>query len=97
MACLPGAGGLLPPSPDGGRASADYGRRRGTTGHPGHVVSLRIRKWIEEIFGWTKGPGGLRKARHKGTDRVDRVFTLTAAAAQGRWFNPFRMRRARAG
>jgi transposase len=59
------------------RTSAIDGR---TTRHPGYAISLRIRKRIEEIFGWTKGTGGLRKTRHKGTDRVGWVFTLTAAA-----------------
>lgn len=59
------------------RRSAIDGR---TTRHPGYAVSLRIRKRIEEVFGWAKTTGGLRKTRHKGTDRVDWVFTLTAAA-----------------
>jgi len=51
-----------------------------TTRHPGYAVSLRIRKRIEEVFGWIKAAAGLRKTRHKGTDRVDWVFTLNAAA-----------------
>lgn len=59
------------------RSSAIDGR---TTRHPGYDVSLRIRKRIEEVFGWAKTTGGLRKTRHKGTGRVDWVFTLTAAA-----------------
>lgn len=59
------------------RRSAIDGR---TTRHPGYAVSLRIRKRIEEVFGWAKTTGGLRKTRHKGTDRVDWVFTLTADA-----------------
>ena len=59
------------------RSSAIDGR---TTRHPGYAVSLRIRKRIEEVFGWAKTTGGLRKTRHKGTERVDWVFTLTAAA-----------------
>lgn len=59
------------------RRSAIDGR---TTRHPGYAISLRIRKRIEEIFGWAKTTGGLRKTRHKGTDRVNWVFTLTAAA-----------------
>jgi hypothetical protein len=50
-----------------------------TTRHPGYAVSLRIRKRIEEVFGWIKG-AGLRKARHRGTARVGWMFTLTAAA-----------------
>jgi transposase len=51
-----------------------------TTRHPGYAVSLRIRKRIEEVFGWIKTTGGLRKTRHKGKDRVGWMFTLTAAA-----------------
>jgi transposase len=59
------------------RTSAIDGR---TIRHPGYAVSLRIRKRIEEVFGWAKTTGGLRKTRHKGTDRVGWAFTLTAAA-----------------
>lgn len=59
------------------RSSAIDGR---TTRHPGYAISLRIRKRIEEVFGWTKTIGGLRKTRHRGTDRVGWAFTLTVAA-----------------
>lgn len=59
------------------RSSAIDGR---TTRHPGYAISLRIRKRIEEVFGWAKTTGGLRKTRHKGTERVGWIFTLTAAA-----------------
>nr|WP_301340824.1 transposase [Azospirillum brasilense] len=58
------------------RRSAIDGR---TTRHPGYAVSLRVRKRIEEVFGWIKG-AGLRKARHRGAARVGWMFTLTAAA-----------------
>ena len=58
------------------RRSAIDGR---TTRHPGYAVSLRIRKRIEEVFGWIKG-AGLRKTRHRGTARVGWMFTLTATA-----------------
>ena len=51
-----------------------------TTRHPGYAVSLRIRKRIEEAFGWMKTIGGLRKTRHRGLDRVGGMFSLTAAA-----------------
>jgi transposase len=51
-----------------------------TTRHPGYAVSLRIRKRIEEAFGWIKTTGSLRKTRHRGTVRVGWMFTLTAAA-----------------
>jgi hypothetical protein len=50
-----------------------------TTRHPGYAISQRIRKRIEEAFGWIKG-AGLRKMRHRGTARVGWMFTLTAAA-----------------
>ncbi|MEJ2671536.1 MAG: IS5 family transposase [Deltaproteobacteria bacterium] len=60
-----------------GRNSAIDGR---TTRHPGYAVSQRLRKRVEEIFGWMKTVGNLRKTRHRGQDRVDWMFTLTAAA-----------------
>jgi hypothetical protein len=60
-----------------GRRSAIDGR---TTRHPGYGVSLRGRKRIEEVFGWIKTAGGLRKTRHRGTALVRWMFTLTAAA-----------------
>jgi transposase len=67
-----------------GRKSAIDGR---TTRHPGYTVSQRLRKRVEEIFGWMKTVGNLRKTRHRGEDRVGFVFTLTAAA-----YNLVRMR-----
>jgi transposase len=60
-----------------GRRSAIDGR---TTRHAGYGVSVRVRKRIEEVFGWTKTVGGMRKTRHRGTEKVGWVFTLTAAA-----------------
>jgi IS5 family transposase len=60
-----------------GRRSAIDAR---TTRHPGYAASQRVRKRIEEAFGWIKTVGGLRKTRHRGTARVDWLFTLTATA-----------------
>jgi transposase len=60
-----------------GRRSAIDGH---TTRHAGYEVSLRIRQQIEEVFGWMKTVGSLRKTRHRGTARVDWQFTLVAAA-----------------
>jgi transposase len=60
-----------------GRRSAIDGR---TTRHPGYTVSLRIRKRIEEAFGWAKTVAGLRKARHRGLPKVDWQFTFAMAA-----------------
>ncbi len=39
-----------------------------------------MRKRIEEVLSWTKTVGGMRKTRHRGTENVGWVFTLTAAA-----------------
>ena len=46
----------------------------------GPAISLRIRKRIEEAFGWAKTVAGLRKARHRGLPKVDWQFTLAMAA-----------------
>jgi hypothetical protein len=51
-----------------------------TTRHPGYVVSQRRRKRVEEIFGWMKTMGLLRKLRHRGGPLVEWIFTFTAAA-----------------
>ena len=53
---------------------------RRTTRHPGYAASQRLRKRIEEGFGWIKTTGGLAKTRHRGLDRVGWMFTFTAAA-----------------
>jgi len=59
-----------------------------TVRHAGYVVSQRVRKRVEEIFGWMKTVGLLRKLRHRGLARVAWMFTFTAAA-----YNLVRMRR----
>jgi len=58
-----------------------------TTRHEGYQVSQRKRKRIEEVFGWMKTVGTLRKTRHRGLQTVRWVFTFTAAA-----YNLVRMR-----
>ena len=50
-----------------------------TTRHRGHETSLRIRKRIEEPFGWIKTVGGGRKLRYKGRERNRAWFKITAA------------------
>jgi hypothetical protein len=35
---------------------------------------------IEQVFGWMKTIGGLRKLRHRGGELVDWIVTFTAAA-----------------
>ena len=51
-----------------------------TTHHNGYRVSQKKRKRIEEVFGWMKTVGLLRKLRHRGLKQVGWVFTFTAAA-----------------
>jgi transposase len=58
------------------RSSAIDGR---TTRHPGYLVSQQKRKLVEEIFGWLKTVGLLRKTRHRGERRVDWMFTFATA------------------
>lgn len=51
-----------------------------TTRHPGYAVSLRVRKRIEEAFGWAKTVAGLGRTKLRGTRRVAFKFTFTMAA-----------------
>jgi transposase len=51
-----------------------------TTRHPGYAVSQRTRKRIEEVFGWLKTVGLMRKTRHRGRRRVGWMFTFAVAA-----------------
>jgi hypothetical protein len=60
-----------------GRGSAIDGR---TTRHDGYNVSLKIRKRVEEVFGWMKTIGCLGKLYHRGQERIQGIFTLAAAA-----------------
>jgi hypothetical protein len=50
-----------------------------TTRHVGYLVSQRDRKRIEEIFGWLKQIGMLRKTRHRGVARVGWMFVFGRA------------------
>jgi transposase len=66
------------------RGSAIDGR---TTRHAGYGISQQKRKRVEEIFGWMKTVGGMRKLRHRGLPLVSWMFTFVAAA-----YNLVRMR-----
>lgn len=59
------------------RHSAIDGR---TTRHAGYAVSQQKRKLVEQVFGWMKTVGGLRKLRHRGVELVDFQLTFTATA-----------------
>lgn len=51
-----------------------------TTRHPGYAVSMRVRKRIEEIFGWLKSVAGWRKSRFRGLERTNHALTFAYAA-----------------
>jgi transposase len=53
---------------------------RRTTRHAGYAVSLRIRKRIEEGFGWIKKVAGLAQVKLRGLARVESAFVLGLAA-----------------
>lgn len=55
-------------------------RSTGATRHSGYAVSQRIRKRIEEAFGWIKTVAGQRQTKFRGRDRVGWGFTFAAAA-----------------
>ncbi len=71
----------------------NLGRRGGsaidsrTARHAGYAISQKKRKRIEECFGWLKTIALLRKVRHRGTLKVDWIFTFACAA-----YNLVRMR-----
>ena len=65
------------------RRTPTGGARRSTAAPPAIPATRsrqRIRKRIEEAFGWAKTVAGLRKTRHRGLPKVDWQFTLAMAA-----------------
>jgi integrase len=59
-----------------------------TTERSGCQTSLRIRKRVEEIFGWIKTVGGLRRTRYQGIERTQAVAYFVAGT-----YNLLRMAR----
>jgi len=59
-----------------------------TTRQPGYTISQRIRKRVEEVFGWMKTVGNFRRTRYKGRER-----THCAAYFVGAAYNMVRMAR----
>ena len=51
-----------------------------TTRHSGYAVSLKVRKRVEEIFGWMKTIGGLRRTRFRGLARTQLAAYFIGAA-----------------
>jgi IS5 family transposase len=50
-----------------------------TTRHPGYEISQRVRKRVEEIFGWLKTVALFPKTQHRGVRRVGWLFAFAAA------------------
>ena len=51
-----------------------------TTRHAGYEISQRVRKRVEEPFGWAKQIGGLRQTKFRGLTRVRQDFLRVMAA-----------------
>jgi hypothetical protein len=58
-----------------------------TTRHEGYGISQRKRKRVEEIFGWAKTVGLIRKAKMRGLKKIGWLFTMSMAV-----FNLVRIR-----
>jgi hypothetical protein len=71
------ARGITPHVAQKAKYSAIDGR---TTRHPGYATSQQRRKLVEQVFGWLKTVGGLRKLRHCRGELVDWHVTFAAAA-----------------
>ncbi len=61
---------------------------RRTTRHAGYTASQRVRKRVEQIFGWTKAAAGFRRTRFRGIARTQ-LFAYAVGAA----YNLLRMTR----
>ena len=64
----------------------------GPRGISGYEVSQRKRKRVEQLFGWMKMVGMLRKVKLRGIDKFGWLFTFTGAA-----YNLCRLRNLMAG
>lgn len=53
---------------------------RQTTRHEDYQVSQRVRKCLEEIFGWIKTPENLRKMIHRDLKKVEWMPSLATTA-----------------
>jgi transposase len=74
---VPIAAKAAPPSDAAGEARQRMWKRMKTLGYQ---ISQKVRKKVEQIFGWLKQPGGLRKVRHVGRWKIQQVAYLWGAA-----------------
>ena len=72
----------MPEGPIHGRDEAAAARRRARERmqSEGYAISQRVRKRIEEIFGWSKEIGGLRRSRHVGRWKIGQNALIVGAA-----------------
>ena len=84
---------------DASRGAADtLGDRRTTTRHASYRASQKIRKRVEEVFGWMKTVGGFRRTRYRGVERTGLAGYFVATAYNlVRMVNLVSCERARAG
>ena len=61
-------------------ALCDHRARMGIRRSAAYTVSQRLRKRIEEIFGWAKTVGGFRKSRYRGVERSHAAGQYVIAA-----------------
>ncbi len=48
-----------------------------TSRHEGYEISMKVRKRVEEPFGWGKTIGIIRQVKSRGIDRVNDIFCMT--------------------
>lgn len=63
-----------------GKGVRDSAIGKRTTRHPGYTLSQRVRKRIEQVFGWQKSGAGQRKSRYRGLARTGLFTTMVFAA-----------------
>jgi transposase len=77
---LSGASGVVPHVAQNDKRPGGSAIDQRTTRHPGYQLSQRKRKRVEEIFGWLKTVGLMRKTRHRGLEDVGWLFQFATAA-----------------
>ena len=69
-----------------------------TTRHASYRASQKVRKRVEEVFGWMKTVGGFRRTRYRGVERTGLAGYFVATAYNlVRMANLVSCERARAG
>ncbi len=56
-----------------------------TTRHASYRASQKVRKRVEEVFGWMKTVGGLRRTRYRGVERTGLAGYFVATAYNLSW------------